>query len=105
MMMPNERGSPTHRHYTFSLSKTALHQHRPQQPSPPIRPLTSFPSALKPAPPALQKDNTSDDCCCDIPMQSLRSVSSSLLARSFATAAPKFDASKLNSFIKGSDAK
>jgi hypothetical protein len=38
-------------------------------------------------------------------MLSLRSATSSLLARSFATAAPKFDASKLNSFIKGSDAK
>ena len=40
-----------------------------------------------------------------INMLSLRSATSSLLVRSFATAAPKFDASKLNSFIKGSEAK
>ena len=38
-------------------------------------------------------------------MLSLRSAASSLLTRSFATAAPKFDASKLNGFIKGNDAK
>jgi hypothetical protein len=38
-------------------------------------------------------------------MLSLRSAAYSLSARSFATAASKFDASKLNGFIKGSDAK
>jgi hypothetical protein len=41
----------------------------------------------------------------NVHMLSLRSATSSLLARSFATAAPKFDASKLNSFIKGNDAR
>ena len=38
-------------------------------------------------------------------MLGLRSATSSLLARSFASAVPKFDPSKLNGFIKGNDAK
>lgn len=78
------------RNVTACLSRLHLASSRPQ-PSPP--------------PDACKKASVRGVTAGNSHMLGLRSATSSLLARSFASAVPKFDPSKLNGFIKGNDAK